>query len=201
MSGHLASDDVFLNTEEVLALLQVNLRTIYRMIKAGRIPAVRVGRQWRFRKRDIETWLEGQRATPAPRPVPTAASSTPPSQRVLVVDDESSIREMLSKTLALAEYKVDTAPDATAALNLLRMRNTAYDLLIADLKMPGMDGLSMIRQVKQIRSRMPIIIITGFSSESSAIEAINLGVTGYLTKPFRVAQVLAAAAKAMGTPA
>ena len=201
MSGHLASDDVFLTTEEVLALLQVNLRTIYRMIKAGRIPAVRVGRQWRFRKRDIETWLEGQRATPAPRPVPTAASSTPPSQRVLVVDDESSIREMLSKTLALAEYKVDTAPDATAALSLLRMRNTAYDLLIADLKMPGMDGLSMIRQVKQIRSRLPIIIITGFSSESSAIEAVNLGVTGYLTKPFRVAQVLAAAAKAMGTPA
>ena len=201
MSGHLASDDVFLTTEEVLALLQVNLRTIYRMIKAGKIPAVRVGRQWRFRKRDIDTWLEGQRATPAPRPVPTAVSSTPPSQRVLVVDDESSIREMLSKTLALAEYKVDTAPDATAALNLLRVANASYDLLIADLKMPGMDGLSMIRQVKQIRSRMPIIIITGFSSESSAIEAVNLGVTGYLTKPFRVAQVLAAAAKAMGAPA
>jgi len=201
LSGHHASDDVFLTTEEVLALLQVNLRTIYRMIKAGRIPAVRVGRQWRFRKRDIESWLEGQRATPAPRPVPTAASSTPPSQRVLVVDDESSIREMLSKTLALAEYKVDTAPDATAALHLLRVGHKAYDLLIADLKMPGMDGLSMIRQVKQIRSRMPIIIITGFSSESSAIEAVNLGVKGYLTKPFRVAQVLEAAAKAMGAPA
>jgi len=108
---------------------------------------------------------------------------------------------MLSKTLALAEYKVDTAPDATAALNLLRVATASYDLLIADLKMPGMDGLSMIRQVKQIRSRMPIIIITGFSSESSAIEAVNLGVTGYLTKPFRVAQVLAAAAKAMGAPA
>ncbi len=199
MTGHLANDDVFLTTEEVLEYLQVNLRTIYRLIKAGKIPAVRVGRQWRFRKRDIDAWLDGQRpATPAGA---HRGSSRHPHQRVLVVDDESSIREMLSKTLALAEYEVDTAPDANAALSLLRVTNTPYDLLIADLKMPGMDGLSLIRQVKQLRARLPIIIITGFSTESSAIEAVNLGVAAYLTKPFRVPQVLAAAAKAMGVTA
>ena len=61
MSGHLASDDIFLTTEEVLEYLQVNLRTVYRLIKAGKIPAVRVGRQWRFRKRDIDAWLDTQR--------------------------------------------------------------------------------------------------------------------------------------------
>ncbi len=61
-----------------------------------------------------------------------------------------------------------------------------------------MDGLTLIRQVKQINPQLPIIIITGFSTESSAIEAVNLGVAGYLTKPFRVPQVLAAAAKALG---
>ena len=54
-------DESFLTTEEVLEYLQVNLRTVYRLIKAGRIPAVRVGRQWRFRKRDIDAWLESQR--------------------------------------------------------------------------------------------------------------------------------------------
>ena len=54
-------DDVFLTTEEVLEYLHVNLRTVYRLIKAGKIPAVRVGRQWRFRKRDIDGWLETQR--------------------------------------------------------------------------------------------------------------------------------------------
>jgi DNA-binding NtrC family response regulator len=64
-----------------------------------------------------------------------------------------------------------------------------------------MDGLSMIKQVKQLQSQLPIIIITGFSTESSAIEAVNLGVSAYLTKPFRVPQVLAAAAKAMGVSA
>jgi DNA-binding response OmpR family regulator len=82
---------------------------------------------------------------------------------------------------------------------LERMRATpGYDLLIADLKMPGMDGLTLIRQAKKLKADLPVIIITGFSTESSAIEALNLGVAGYLTKPFRIPQVLDAAAKALG---
>ncbi len=195
------TDEVFLTTEEVLEYLQVNLRTVYRLIKAGKIPAVRVGRQWRFRKRDIDAWLDSQR----PRGDRTAAAPAAPVRntrpRVLVVDDEASIRDLLEKTLALADppYDVDTAPDGTTALD--RMRAFSYDLLIADLKMPGMDGLALIRQARRIKADLPVIIITGFSTESSAIEAVNLGVAGYLTKPFRVPQVLAAASKALGAPA
>ena len=191
-------DETFLTTEEVLEYLQVNLRTVYRLIKAGKIPAVRVGRQWRFRKRDIDAWLDSQRGTarnddttaPALRP---AVMARP---RLLVVDDEASIRDLLAKTLALAEYEVDVAPDSRSALDRLRMY--PYDLLIADLKMPGMDGLALIREAKRYKENLPVIIITGFSSESSAIDAVNLGVSGYLTKPFRVPQVLAAAARALG---
>ena len=66
------------------------------------------------------------------------------------------------------------------------------------LKMPGMDGLTLIREAKRLKTDLPVIIITGLSTESSAIEAVNLGVAGYLTKPFRVPQVLAAAARALG---
>src|ERR1700721_956604 len=107
-------DETFLTTEEVLEYLQVNLRTVYRLIKAGKIPAVRVGRQWRFRKRDIDAWLDTHRPRGrGPRPAP-AAPARPASgttrPRVLVVDDEASIRDLLSKTLALAEYDVDVAP-------------------------------------------------------------------------------------------
>ena len=199
MGVNFPNDEIFLTTEEVLEYLQVNLRTVYRLIKAGKIPAVRVGRQWRFRKRDIDAWLDTQR--PRQDRVPTATMSDRPQtrdgrSRVLVVDDESSIRELLQKTLALAEYEVDTAPDGRAALERLRLGN--YDLLIADLKMPGMDGLTLIREAKRLKADLPVIIITGFSTESSAIEAVNLGVAGYLTKPFRVPQVLAAAARALG---
>jgi excisionase family DNA binding protein len=194
-------DETFLTTEEVLEYLQVNLRTVYRLIKAGKIPAVRVGRQWRFRKRDIDAWLDSQRPRGAGAR-PAAATPTRPASagnarpRVLVVDDEASIRDLLAKTLALAEYDVDVAPDGRSALE--RMRLYPYDLLIADLKMPGMDGLTVIREAKRYKADLPVIIITGFSTESSAIEAVNLGVAGYLTKPFRVPQVLAAAAKALG---
>ena len=199
-------DETFLTTEEVLEYLQVNLRTVYRLIKAGKIPAVRVGRQWRFRKRDIDTWLDSQRPRGGGRaatPAPAAAGAATPRQaadrpRILVVDDESSIRDLLSKTLALAEYDVDTASDGRSALERLRLY--PYDLLIADLKMPGIDGLSVIREAKRLKADLPVIIITGYSTETAAIEAVNLGVSGYLTKPFRVPQVLAAAAKAIGEP-
>ena len=197
---HLPNDDVFLTTEEVLEYLQVNLRTVYRLIKAGKIPAVRVGRQWRFRKRDIDLWLDSQRSRSAGSAATPAPAPRTGRIRVLVVDDEASIRDLLSKTLALAEYDVDTAPDGITALDRVR-ENSPYNLMIADLRMPGMDGLSLIRQVKQLKADLPVIIITGFSTESSAIDAVNLGVAGYLTKPFRVPQVLAAAAKALGAPA
>lgn len=199
-------EETFLTTEEVLEYLQVNLRTVYRLIKAGKIPAVRVGRQWRFRKRDIDVWLDSQRprggarAAAAGQPgasVPRQAVERP---RILVVDDESSIRDLLVKALALEErYDVDTSSDGRSALERLRLY--PYDLLIADLKMPGIDGLSVIREAKRLKPDLPVIIITGYSTETAAIEAVNLGVSGYLTKPFRVPQVLNAAAKAIGEPA
>jgi excisionase family DNA binding protein len=192
------NDEGFLTTEEVLEYLQVNLRTVYRLIKAGKIPAVRVGRQWRFRKRDIDAWLETQR--PRQGRAGVAASRATPAgsgrPRVLVVDDEGAIRDLLSKTLALAEYDVDLAPDGRTALE--RLRIISYDLLLTDLKMPGVDGLTVIREARRLKADIPVIIITGYSTEASAIEAVNLGVSGYLTKPFRVPRVLAAAAKALG---
>jgi excisionase family DNA binding protein len=196
-------EEVFMTTDEVLEYLQVNLRTVYRLIKAGKIPAVRVGRQWRFRKRDIDNWLESQRtgstitdalpATPPGSPLPRSDSARP---RILVVDDEASIRELLSRVLQLAEYQVDVAPDGPRALELLR--EFQYDLLLTDLKMPGMDGLTVVREARRYRSDLPVIIITGYSTEAAAIEALNLGVSGYLTKPFRVPRVLAAAARVLG---
>lgn len=192
---NLPIDESFLKTEEVLEYLNVNLRTVYRLIKAGSIPAVRVGRQWRFRKRDLDTWLESQRLAEPKRTVAAKSRS-----RILLVDDEESIRRLLSRMLESA-YDVEIAADAESALRLLREPDAHFDLLISDLNMPGMDGLALIREARRINSTLPAIVITGYSSESTAIEAVNLGVTGYLTKPFDTTQVLAAAAKALGVPA
>jgi len=127
------TDDTFLTTEEVIDYLQVNLRTVYRLIKAGKIPAVRVGRQWRFRKGDLDAWLETERrGVRLSSALPQSASRTE-APRVLVADDEESIRELLARTLALAEYDVETVGDARAALDRLRMAD--YDLLCAKCRL------------------------------------------------------------------
>lgn len=179
-------DDHYLTTDELLDYLHINLRTIYRLIKAGKIPAVRVGRQWRFRKRDIDAWLKGDQK-PVERP------------RILVVDDEQAVRDLMATYLGTADYDVETVEDGPTALE--RLQAHEYDLLITDLKMPGMDGLSVIRETRRHNADLPIIIITAYSTEASAIEAINLGVSGYLTKPFRMERVLAMTARALGEPA
>jgi excisionase family DNA binding protein len=188
-------DDAFLTTEEVLEYLQVNLRTVYRLIKAGKIPAVRVGRQWRFKRADLDAWLDVQRTrrSKAAPPAPPPSSDRP---RVLVVDDEASIRELLTRTLALTEYDVEAVSDARAGLERLRLQ--PFDLMIADLRMPGMDGLTLIREARRLQPSLKAVIVTGYSSESSAIDAVNLGVVGYLVKPFRVPQIIAAVTRALG---
>ena len=190
------NDDHFLTTEEVLDYLQVNLRTVYRLIKAGRIPAVRVGRQWRFRKRDIDAWLESSRPTRGE--LDDAGPDRADRPRILVVDDEQGVRDLLAKSLTMADYDVDSVGDGPSAID--RIRASQYDLLITDLKMPGMDGLSVIREAHRVAPDLPVIVITGYSTEASAIEAINLGVSGYITKPFRLPRILQATARALGEP-
>lgn len=192
---NLPTDETFLTTEEVLEYLSVNLRTVYRLIKAGSIPAVRVGRQWRFRKRDLDTWLESQRLA---EPKPPTLAVVKSRSRILLVDDEESIRRLLSRMLE-SVYDVEIAADAESAIRLMREPDAHYDLLISDLNMPGMDGLALIREARRINSTLPAIVITGYSSESTAIEALNLGVAGYLTKPFDTTQVLSAAEKALAS--
>ena len=202
-------DDFFLTTAEVIDYLHINLRTLYRLLKAGRLPAVRVGRQWRFRKADVDAWLAGQRHGGPLAPVRETAAVVPAlsradarpavvaaAPRILVADDEEAIRDLLAKTLALAEYDVRTVPDGQSAIDLLRTER--FQLLITDLRMPGVDGLAVIREARRLSPDLPVVILTGFSTEASAIEAISLGVSGYLTKPFRLAKVLAVAAKALG---
>ena len=176
------SSDPFLTTEEVLDYLQVNVRTIYRMVKRGEIPAYRVGRQWRFRKRDIEAWLAKRDAAAA-------------RGRVLVVDDESSVRNLIGRALSQEQYDVDVAEDGPAALE--RLRSTPYSLLITDLQMPGMDGFDVIRAAREMRPGLPVIILTGHSTEQKAIEAANIGVSLYLKKPFSMERIIAVAERAM----
>ena len=180
-------DDSFLTTDDVLGYLRVNLRTVYRLIKAGKIPAVRVGRQWRFRKSDLDAWLESQRRGRAPAVA---------RARVLVAIEDDAPNGSLAGALAAAGYEIDSVTDGPAALD--RLRHDGADLLITGLRLPGMDGLAVVREARRTAPGLPVIIVTAFSNEASAIEAANLGVAGYLTTPFTTARVLSATARALG---
>jgi DNA-binding NtrC family response regulator len=143
----------------------------------------------------LDTWLESQRLA---EPKPPTLAVVKSRSRILLVDDEESIRRLLSRMLE-SVYDVEIAADAESAIRLMREPDAHYDLLISDLNMPGMDGLALIREARRINSTLPAIVITGYSSESTAIEALNLGVAGYLTKPFDTTQVLSAAEKALAS--
>ena len=195
--------DTLLTMKEVLGYLRVGSRTVHRLIKAGEIPALRVGRLWRFRKSDIDAWLESHQPVTAaaePRVQAPAGSVTPPPAssrpRVLVVDDNAVIRDLLSRVFALAEYQVDMAPDGPSAVE--QMRRERYNLLITDLRMPGMDGMAMIHEARRIDADLPVIIMTGFPTEATAIDAANIGVSGYLVKPVAMATLVEITAKALG---
>lgn len=186
------NDEPYLTTEEVLRYLHLTRRTVYRFVRAGKIPAIRIGHQYRYRRRDIELWLAANRHL-----AKRAGSEGFERPRVLVVDDEESIRTLVAKSLS-KECEVDVVADGPAAVD--RLQSGEYDLIITDLRMPGMDGLSVIREARR-HSEVPVIIITAYSTEANAIEALNLGVTGYLTKPFRMERMVAMAHRALGVPA
>src|SRR5438445_11585504 len=107
--------------------------------------------------------------------------------RVLVVDDEKSMRDLLSITLEKEGYDVLTAAGGEAAIEALR--RDATDAVITDLRMPKVDGLQVLRAAKEISPDVAVIVITAVASTESAVEAMKLGAYDYITKPFKLDEV------------
>ena len=104
--------------------------------------------------------------------------------RVLVVDDERSIRELLDITLRQEGYDVTLADGGEAAIRALDA--TAFDLVVTDLRMRGIDGLAVLRAVKERAPRTAVLMVTAFASTDTAVEAMKLGAYDYVTKPFKL---------------
>ena len=110
------------------------------------------------------------------------------SARILVVDDERVIREILAEFLTLEGFSVHTVEDGEKALTELRLR--PYDLLITDLKMPKLSGLQLLEKIEQERLGVLTVLMTGFGTVETAIEAMKKGAYDYLLKPFKVEEVI-----------
>jgi DNA-binding NtrC family response regulator len=133
-------------------------------------------------------------ATDMPRkdkqPSPTRSKG-----RVLVVDDEANARNALAELLEDAGYAVSTAADGRTAL--LQMEQVDPDVVLTDLKMPGMDGLSLIERGRTMSTHTTFIVMTAFGTIDTAVQAIKLGAESYLTKPLEVDAVIAIVDRAL----
>jgi len=110
------------------------------------------------------------------------------SGRVLIADDDETFLQSTADLLRRERYYCDSVPDAPAAKQ--KLAENEYDVLIADIKMPGNLGLELIRELPNIAEGMPVILITGYPSVHSAIQSIALPVESYMVKPLDFEQLL-----------
>jgi two-component system response regulator AtoC len=114
--------------------------------------------------------------------------------KVLIIDDEKLVRWSLQQKLSKEGYEVESAPTGEEGLNLLR--EDGYELVLLDLRLPGMDGVQTLREIKKLEREIGVVMLTADTGLAQAVECVRLGAHNYLTKPFEFEQVKVALEKA-----
>ncbi|MEJ2718637.1 MAG: diguanylate cyclase [Deltaproteobacteria bacterium] len=115
--------------------------------------------------------------------------------RILVVDDDEMVREIIVASVTADGHSVEVCGDGVAALE--RSNTDPYDLIVTDMRLPGLDGLSLIKKLKATKCDTDVIVITGYGSVENAVECMKAGALDYLIKPFTVEQIQVAVRKAL----
>ncbi len=161
---------------EVAGYLRVTEKTIYRLLERGKIPATKVGRQWRFDRASVDAWLHDE--------------SVGGKASILVIDDEEVIRALFEATIRELGHRVVSAGTSSKGLELAKQQD--FDLVFLDLKMPGMDGAELFRQIKIIKQKLPVIIITGYPESDIMARALAHGPFAVMNKPFDESDIITA---------
>jgi DNA-binding NtrC family response regulator len=132
-------------------------------------------------------------AAATPAVVPASAKGNSPN--VLVVDDERTVCNSCKKILSREGYNVDVALSGEEALG--KVKGNGFDLVITDWKMPNIDGIEMAKRIKKEKPATAVIIITGYPSVESSIEAIRSGIADYVPKPFSPEELTDAALRVL----
>ncbi|MGB3094158.1 MAG: response regulator [Candidatus Zixiibacteriota bacterium] len=117
------------------------------------------------------------------------------SERILVVDDELFVRELLLEFLSSEGYEVSLADSGEKAVKL--MQSEPADVVLVDLKMPGIDGIETLRQIKKTAPNTLSIVMTGYPTIDSSIEALRCGAYDYVVKPFKLNDLKSSIEKAL----
>ena len=106
---------------------------------------------------------------------------------IMVIDDNEWIRDTLKQLLARSGYQVDVADNGRVGINKLKSKR--YDVVLTDIQMPEMDGIELLKQIKEYDPTIPVVMITGFPTVDTAIQAMRQGASDFITKPFRYEQI------------
>ena len=117
--------------------------------------------------------------------------------RVLIADDEETIRTLVARALAMDGHKTVTAEDGAEALDILTTEHGGFDLLLTDLKMPVMDGIALALSVARDFPDLTILLMTGFADQRERASGLNAIVHDVVTKPFSVADIRTAVMDAL----
>jgi DNA-binding NtrC family response regulator len=107
--------------------------------------------------------------------------------KILVVDDEEGARELFNTILSDEGYEVTLAVNGEDALS--HMKGIAYDLVVTDIKMPGMDGLQLLQEIRKTGSKADVIMVTAYGEVESYLKAMSLGAAEYINKPIRIKEL------------
>jgi len=173
-------EENLMDITQVAKYLQMNKMTVYKLARQGRIPAFKVASEWRFRKDLIDKWLMSQLKGKPEVEGLGIEMRLETGKTVLVVDDEEIIRDFFARTLT--EYRVLTATNGEEALSIIRREKP--DLVLLDIKMPGIDGIETLKQIKQIDKNIAVIMLSAYGTLETNLEAARLGAYTSIAKPF-----------------
>jgi len=115
---------------------------------------------------------------------------------ILIVDDEEKIRKILRIMITLKGHKVDEAANGEEALK--KIKENAYDLVIADIRMSKMDGITLLQEINALEYPVPVVFITAYATVDSAVEAMRMGAVDYIAKPFDEDRIMLTIERSLG---